>query len=398
MRVSYVQPEENGAVEWPELERDGLPRAAVVTIGTFDGVHRGHRVVLDRVLQEARKRGARSVVVLFDPRPAIVHRYAACHEGAQIPDAAADAVTRATAVTSVSQRLRLLESCGIDEAIVVTYSLAFARQAYDFFLLRLADRIGMRALVLGDGARLGRGRAGTIDAIGELAQRTGAFDLDVVAHHGPGFVSVPVDDGMVASGEAAPDASRTRRVRMWSSSTVRALLRAGRVSEASRILGRLHCVEGEVVHGEQRGRALGFPTANLGGDIQGLMPCEGVYSGWLVDCGPRDDAAPAALAASDERTPGKAPYGEKRYPTAVSIGTKETFEDDGVARERLLEANVVGHGDWLDLYGHHIRIEFLQRLRGQVKFDGVGSLVEQMRRDALETQEQCRLARCADAR
>ena len=398
MRISYVQPKENGAVAWPEPERDGLPRAAVVTIGTFDGVHRGHRVVIDRVLQEAHKRGARSVVILFDPRPAIVHWYAACHHGEQIPDAMADAVARATAVTSIPQRLRLLESCGIDEAIVVTYNLAFAQQAYDSFLLQLAKRIGMRALVLGDGACLGRDCTGTIDAIGELAQRTGAFDLDVVTPHGPGFVSVPVDDEMYAPGAQASDVPRMRRVRMWSSSTVRALLHVGRVSEASRILGRLHFVEGEVVHGEQRGRALGFPTANLGGDIQGLMPREGVYAGWLIDCGTRNSAAPTARAASNKAMSGKVPYGEKRYPTAISIGTKETFEDDGVARERILEANVVGHDDWLNLYGHHIRIEFLQRLRAQVKFDGVGSLVQQMRHDAIETQEQCRLDRCTTIR
>ena len=144
----------------------------------------------------------------------------------------------------------------------------------------------------------------------------------------------------------------------WSSSQVRELIAGGKVDEAAEVLGRNHCVVGEVVKGFQRGRELGFPTANHARDAEGVVPADGVYAGWLVR---------RSLAQDDP---------EYRLPAAISVGTNPTFD----IPERTVEAYVLDRTD-LDLYGEIVAVEFVQHLRGNVKFDSIEALIEQMTRD-----------------
>lgn len=356
MKTHFVTSDEKGIVAWPTLR---IKKRSVITVGTFDGVHRGHQCVLKRTVDLAKSYGAMSVVVLFDPRPAFVHSYAATHDGAEVSDETAK--TDEGIISSVSQRAKLIEEFGIDHLIVVRYSLAFGSQTYMFFLGQLTAKLGMRTLVLGADACLGKGRTGDVEAIDRLAQATRMFELDVVDDRGPGFTHVP--DGVLQGVEVS------KQVRIWSSTNVRHLLMEGDVAQADSILGHPHVMEGTVIHGEQRGRTLGYPTANLGGDVEGFMPADGVYSGWLVVC-------------DDEGNE------QHRYPSAISIGTKQTFEDEIGKQTRLLEANAVTD-EWIDIYGQRIRVEFIDLLRGQMKFASVEELIVQMKKDVDVSAQQC---------
>jgi len=202
--------------------------------------------------------------------------------------------------------------------------------------------------------------------------RGGAGDPDLLRELGPefGFEVHVVDD------VRAIDAGR--RV---SSTWVRELLDAGDVADAARLLGRPHAVRGEVVHGLKRGRELGFPTANLSADLEGFVPAEGVYAGWLVDEGAPEDEAGHTRRGGGV---GPAPRSSVRYPAAISIGTNPTFDDVHV---RQVEAYVLDETD-LDLYGHTVEVEFVARIRGMVAFEGVDALIAQMRDDIVRVRRE----------
>ncbi|MBT1173819.1 bifunctional riboflavin kinase/FMN adenylyltransferase [Bifidobacterium sp. MA2] len=370
MNITYLDPDENGDVAWPAFDND---KRAVVTLGAFDGMHLGHQAVVRRVVELAHRHDAFSIVILFDPRPAFVHRWAAAHDGAEPGGDVIDA----NALNGVDERLQTLEELGVEHALVVRYTLAFAAKSYIFFLGQLTGKLGMRTLVLGSDAAMGQGRKGDVKSIANLAAATGVFELDVVDDRGPGEVRIPRDWKPEMPGEwgepADPLASmnkaerrawskrnQARATRAWSSSNVRYLLGHGRIREANAILGRPHAVEGVVVHGEERGRTIGFPTANLSDEVVGYLPVDGVYAGWLVD-------------------------GEHRWPAAISIGTKPTFSEKTGLNERVVEAYAITD-DWLELYGHKVRVEFVGYLRPQVRFDGVDELTAELRRNVEETR------------
>ncbi|KAB7789286.1 bifunctional riboflavin kinase/FMN adenylyltransferase [Bifidobacterium cebidarum] len=384
MEITYLTPDEQGEVTWPSFDND---KKAVVTLGAFDGMHLGHQAVIKRVVELARKHDAFSVVILFDPRPAFVHGWAAKHEGQEPTEANIDA----EALTSVHERLQRIERFGVDHVLVVRYTLAFASKSYIFFLGRLVGKLGMRTLVLGQDAAMGKDRAGDIKHISNLAAGAGVFELDVVDDRGPGEVRIPRDfqpemptewgepadplaDVTKAERRAWSKKHQAKVMRAWSSTNVRYLLAHGRIQEANAILGAPHAIEGEVVHGEERGRTIGFPTANLGTDIEGYIPVDGVYAGWLVDLGPKasgDDAAE--------------PQAARRWPAAISIGTKPTFSEKTGLHERVVESYCITD-DWIDLYGHKVRVEFTGFLRPQVKFDGVDALTAELKRNVEETK------------
>ncbi|MCB7137712.1 bifunctional riboflavin kinase/FAD synthetase [Cellulosimicrobium marinum] len=306
---------------------------SVVTIGNFDGVHRGHAQVLGRIVDLARERDARAVAVTFHPHPSAVHRPAAAPE----------------LITGIADRTTLLAATGLDAVLLVEYTLEFARQTPEEFVRGyLVEGLRAGAVVVGHDVRFGRDNAGTMATMVELGARYG-FDVvaidDVGQHQG-----VPVTEGDVAGDHQA----------RWSSTGVRALLGSGDVREAARILGRYHHVRGTVVHGDARGRDLGFPTANLG-DITGMVPADGVYAGWLS----RPQLASAA--------PGHA---DVRLPAAISIGTNPTFD----GHERRVEAYVLDRTD-LDLYDEDVVLELVERLRPTLRFDGIEPLVAQMHDD-----------------
>jgi len=285
-------------------------------MGNFDGVHRGHRAVLARVIELAAERAVPSVAVTFDPHPvAVLH-----------PDRAP------RLITSLAQRVSLLEAAGVDALLVLEFSSSLAAQTPEEFVASVfVDALRAGAVVAGEDTRFGVNNSGDVGTLRALG-----------AEHGFEVVVLP----------ALGDGPR------WSSSMVRARLAEGDVEGATAVLGRPHQVAGVVVHGDHRGRELGFPTANLEEEPEGLVPADGVYAGWLT----RADLPPGDA--------------DRSFPAAISIGTNPTF--DGVRRR--VEAYVLDRDD-LDLYGERVVYDFVQRLRPTLKFDSVAALVEQMHAD-----------------
>lgn len=296
-----------------EVPADFGPSA--VAIGKFDGVHAGHRAVIERLKADAASAGAKSVVVTFDRNPLAVLRPQACPKN----------------VVSIDRKLELLSELGIDAVLVLTFDRELAaRSAEEFVADILVGTLRVSTVLVGEDFRFGHRGAGTPALLRELGP-DGGFTVEVV------------EDVYLEDSE--------RRV---SSSWIRELLAAGDVATAARVLGRPVDVRGEVVHGHKRGRELGFPTANLSETVDAFVPADGVYAGWLHD---RDTGA--------------------SYPAAISIGTNPTFEDVLV---RQVEAHVLDE-DSLDLYGHDVTVEFTERLRGMVAFEGIDALMVQMAAD-----------------
>jgi len=290
--------------------------SSVVTIGVFDGVHLGHQRIVRRAAEVAARLGLPVVVITFDPHPAEVVR-----PGSHPP-----------LLCSVRRRVQLLGAEGCDAVCVLPFTLDFSRLGPDEFIRAvLADRLHARWVVVGENFRFGHRAAGDVALLAELGEKYefGAEAPPLLTDHG---VTV-------------------------SSSQIRDLLNAGDVAGADRDLGRPHRVEGVVVRGHQRGRALGFPTANLETTPYPAVPADGVYAGWL-----------ASLDSDGLET--------ARWPAAISVGTNPTFE----GRDRTVEAYALDRDD-LDLYGVHVAVDFAARLRGMVRFDSAAALVEQMHRD-----------------
>lgn len=422
MKITRLIPDHNGLVGWPTLSSH---KRAVMTVGVFDGMHKGHQAVVKRVVELAKQTDSLAVVMILDPRPALAHTYASKHDGMDLPKDFVDT----QALSSVDQRIRAMRELGVDNVLVLRYTMAFAAKSFRFFLGQMVGKLGMRTLVLGQDAALGANRAGDINAIQELCEATRVFELDVVDDLGPGYTWVPAHfEPKMPEGIGEPQDPREgmnkaelrawtkknncRKVRVWSSTNVRYLLSQGCVKAAAEILGHDHAVEGEVVHGEQRGREIGFPTANLSQVVEGYVPVDGVYAGWLVDLGPVSedengkndgadggnstksamgksgkanglDAANLASPSDEMRMAEGSPW---RWPAAISIGTKPTYSDETGINERVIEPYCVTK-DWLELYDHKVRVEFTQFLRGQVKFKDTDELKAALKDYADQTLE-----------
>ena len=288
---------------------------SVIAIGKFNGVHLGHLEMIALARAEAQKLNVSTVVVTFDRHPA------ALLNPQSVP---AD-------ITGPERRLELIEAAGVDATLVLEFTEQLAALSpTEFVSSILVDALHASVVVVGKDFRFGAHAAGDCATLRELCARFG-------------FSVVELDD-------VAPGGDR--RV---SSSWIRELLESGDATTASRLLGRRHAVRGMVVHGEARGRLLGYPTANLAGDSTGCLPADGTYAGWLID----EDGT--------------------RYPAAISIGTNPTFEGE---RTRRLEAFVIDHT--LDLYDHVVVVEFVEYLRGMYKFDGIDKLIAQMDDDIVQ--------------
>ncbi|MFI2752722.1 bifunctional riboflavin kinase/FAD synthetase [Cellulomonas sp. P22] len=315
---------------------------SVVTLGNFDGVHRGHVGVLTRMVADARAVGAQAVAVTFSPHPQQVHR------PAEAPPL----------LTGDADRLELLAETGLDAVLMLEYTLDFARQSPEQFVERyLVRALGARTVVVGRDVRFGWGNEGDLSTMVALGERYG-FGVEVIEDVTPGDAA-----GEPPAGTAPAHLADPLR-RRWSSTWVRELLEVGDVRQAARVLGRPHRVRGVVVHGDARGRELGFPTANLSPDAAGMVPADGVYAGWL-----RRTALPAGAA-------------DRVLPAAISIGTNPTFE----GLNRRVEAYVLDRTD-LDLYGEEVVLEIVERLRPTLRFDGVDALVAQMHDDVARVRE-----------
>jgi riboflavin kinase/FMN adenylyltransferase len=290
---------------------------SVVTIGVFDGVHRGHQRIVARAAAAARDLGLPLVVVTFDPHPADVIRPG----------------SHPAQLCSLRRRAQLLGEHGADAVCVLEFTLEFSQLTPgEFVRAVLADRLHTRRVVVGENFRFGHRAAGDLALLAELGEK---YDFQAEG------MSLLADDGVTMS-----------------SSAIRDLVAAGDVAGAARGLGRPHRVEGVVVRGEQRGRALGFPTANLETAEHTAIPADGVYAGWL-----------ASLDADGQEA--------DRWPAAISVGTNPTFD----GRHRVVEAYALDRDD-LDLYGVHVAVDFAARLRGMVRFDSVDALVDQMHADS----------------
>ncbi|MGI8948938.1 MAG: bifunctional riboflavin kinase/FAD synthetase [Ornithinimicrobium sp.] len=312
---------------WRSLEQipEQLGRS-VVTLGNFDGVHRGHRAVLDQVVHLAAARSASSVAVTFDPHPvAVLH-----------PDRAP------TELTGMQHRLDLLERTGLDATLMLEFTHDFAALTPQEFVEQVfVDALHACAVVVGEDTRFGVRNSGDIATMRALGERHG-FEVHT----------------------QAPVGEQVDGARAWSSTRLRSALRVGDVATAAEVLGRLHRVEGTVVHGHHRGRDLGYPTANLGPDSTGMVPDDGVYAGWL------------------ERPELPADHFDRRLPAAISVGTNPTFDDVLV---RTVEAYVLDRTD-LDLYDERVAVDFVARLRGNLRFESVPALLVQMERDCAATR------------
>ena len=387
MNIIRLQPDITGTVAWPTLSAS---KKSVVTVGVFDGVHRGHQSVIKETVRIAKREKCFSVVIMFDPRPAFVHVYAAKNGGMEPTSDVQDTQK----ITGVDERLRMMNALHVDYVLIVRYDLEFAAKSFRFFLGQLVGKLGMRTLVLGEDARMGANLEGTVESIGRLAEGTGVFELVVVPDHG-GHVFVPQQaaprmpegrgepadpfEGLnKAEQRALTKRLNSKKVRVLSSTNVRWLLGQGRIMAANDVLGHTHGVEGTVVHGEERGRTIGFPTANVETPIDGYLPVDGVCV--LV----RDGGAIAC--APERRVRRLAEHSPYRWPAAISIGRKPTFNEQSGHDERVLEAYALTD-DWLELYGHRVRCEFVGFLRPQIKFDSADDLVAELKRNADETRE-----------
>lgn len=298
----------------------------VATLGNFDGVHRGHQAVLGTVVDLAAQRGLAAVAVTFDPHPvAVLHPERAPEE-----------------IAGLEHRLALLEGQGLDGVVVIEFTREYAQLLpEDFVVQTFVEGLRSQVVVVGQDTRFGLHNTGDVGTMRELGDRHG---FEVVVQQTEG------------------DFEQGRRA--WSSTALREALAEGDMATATEILNREHRVSGEVVHGHHRGRDLGYPTANLSMHSEGMVPADGVYAGWL------------------ERPALPEGHPDRRLPAAISVGTNPTFDD--VVR-RTVEAYVLDRLD-LDLYGEVVWVDFAERLRGNLRFESVEVLMDQMAQDVDRTR------------
>jgi riboflavin kinase / FMN adenylyltransferase len=324
--------------------------AAAIALGNFDGVHCGHRALLELATRRARALGGPAIAVTFDPHPTSV---LAPHLAPPL-------------LTTMERRLQLLASTGIDLAVVLPFSIELAAMpAADFIEQVLCRDLAARHIVVGYDFSYGQGRGGSTSTLVAHGARAG-FGVDVV-------------DPILIDGEIA------------SSTRIRGHLRSGDLGKVRRLLGHAYDLDGVVVHGAKRGRELGFPTANVRPEVE-LIAALGIYAvRFSVDSASSDsassdsassDSASSDSASSDSASSDSASSttGEARFgpplPAVASLGTNPTFVDRG---DRSLEVFVLDFSD--DLYGRRVRVELVEKLRDEAKFDSVQALIAQMHRD-----------------
>src|SRR5215210_4102951 len=288
---------------------------SIVALGNFDGVHLGHQAVVRRAVEEGRRRGVRVVAATFDPHPRAV-----LAPGSE-----------PKLLTTLDLRREALLGYGADEVRVIRFDEELSRKSPEEFVGDvLVDEIGAEAVVVGENFRFGHRAAGDV---GELGRIRGGF--------GGAAYAVPIRS---EDGEGAISSTR-----------IRALVGAGEVEEAARLLGRPYVLRGEVVVGDRRGRTIGFPTANVLPEPALVVPARGVYAGFVR-------------------------VGKEFYAACTNVGVAPTFE----RRESRVEAHLLGFDG--DLYGHVVDVSFLRKIRPEKRFSGVEELKEQITRDVEEAR------------
>ncbi len=290
---------------------------SAVSIGKFDGVHAGHRRVIGRLREVAASAGLVSTVLTFDRHPLALLNPELCP----------------VSLTSNQQKRDILATTGIDAEVMIEFTREFSRQsAEDFIEQVLVNTLHARHVFVGADFRFGQGGRGNVALLRQLGPSLG-FDVEVI-------------DAVMPDGGS-----------LISSTAIRTLLSEGRIEDATELLERRPSVRGLVVHGEMRGRELGYPTANLAADLEGFIPADGVYAAYVE-------------------------AGGRTYPAAVSVGNNPTFS--GVA-EKQVEAHLLDED--LDLYGQTLEVSFVKYLRGMEKYPGIVELIAQMNLDELTVRQ-----------
>ncbi|NJC97738.1 MAG: bifunctional riboflavin kinase/FMN adenylyltransferase [Anaerolineales bacterium] len=301
-------------LHYRSLDEVSLPDSWL-TVGVFDGVHRGHQEIIHRLVAGAHANGAPAVVLTFDPHPAKVFGRGDIR-----------------LLTLPGERARLLGDYGVD--VVVTHP--FDRQVADTtahdFMKYLKDRVGVRHLVLGYDSTLGKNREGNAARLTEIGSELG-YTVEVVS-------ALSDESGVISSTE------------------IRKLVSVGKVFDAARLMGHPYRLQGLVTHGDRRGRRIGFPTANLDYATEKVIPAGGIYACW-------------------------AHVGDGKYSAAVNIGTNPTFTPD--KRTLNVEAYLLDFDQ--EIYGEVVTLEFVERLRDELKYNSVEALIEQIGRDVEQTRE-----------
>ncbi|MFM7819946.1 MAG: bifunctional riboflavin kinase/FAD synthetase [Actinomycetota bacterium] len=293
---------------------------SVVTIGAYDGVHRGHQAVIDQVRQQAEILGARSVVVTFDRHPASVVR----------PNSAP------LLLTDLEQKLELLGATGLDATCIVKFDEESSRETPTDFVKRvLVDGLAAVRVIIGEDFHFGHKRGGNVALLRELGPRHG-FDVS------------PIE--LIARGDGVDEPV--------SSTAIRRALAGGQVELATQLLGHQFEARGKVVQGDERGRQIGFPTANIEVSRAICVPADGVYAGTLT------------------RQNGD------RHVCAINLGRRPTFYEH--ADHSLLEAHLLDFDG--DLYGESVRVAFSHFLRGERKFENIDALKMQLKHDIEQTR------------
>ena len=281
-----------------------------VAIGIFDGVHRGHQYLIKEMLVAARRLKAKPIVITFFPHPTHVLR----------PE------VKLGYLTSLEKRLQLLSELGVDTCLLVRFNRSFAKiQPQKFIKNILVKKLGIKSVLVGANFRFGKDRSGGIDLFKKLAPEYG-YEIHALS-------GVKQGRGMI------------------SSMRIRQLIGMGRLDEAARMLGRHVSVCGPVVKGAERGKSLGYPTANVASESD-ILPPQGVYAVKLV-------------------------LGNKSYPAVANLGTRPSF--DKQISKLYLEVHILDFSK--NIYGKHVEVEFLKKIRNEKKFPSVQKLIQQIQKD-----------------
>ena len=287
-----------------------------LTIGIFDGVHRGHQEILTNLTADAHKTDAPAVVLTFWPHPAVVlgKRY------------------DLKWLTTSEERADLLGALGVDVVITQTFTPEFARLSAWDFMRRVSRRLGLRSLWIGYDFALGHNREGDLERLTEIGEDLG-YKVQAV--------------GPIKNGED-----------VISSSLIRKRIATGQVAHAAKNLGRFYSLSGPVVHGDGRGRKINIPTANIDYPKDKVIPANGVYACWAW-------------------------IGEQKHPAAINIGINPTFTPDKETPN--VEAHILDFDR--ELYGQEVKLEFVEYLRDELKFNSVEALLDQIRADIAKTRD-----------
>lgn len=297
------------------ISAEEFASGTALAIGKFDGVHLGHRALINRVLNIAQRQDLEPLVFTFANNPLSLLRPDLCPPN----------------IMSREQRLEAFAAAGVAACVMVPFDPAFADiTAEDFVEGLLVAKLHAKHICVGADFRFGRGGLGDPTLLETMGERLG-FRVEIIDD---------VEDPLLG------------RV---SSSSVRAAILQGDVAAASRMMDRAVAIRGTVVHGDARGRELGFPTANLGGELEGLRPADGVYAGWAL-------------------------VGEEPHKAAISVGANVTFDPDGEPRVEAYLLDFEG-----DLYGQRVELRFVERIRGMAAFPSVEALLARMHEDVRVT-------------